>query len=99
MTVIEIARFRLAVGADERELLREDDRVQREYVPRQPGFISRETARGEDGEWLVLVHWQTERDADASMSKFMDDPTTRGFVGMLDGSTVSMKRYSLVQGA
>lgn len=96
MAVVEIARFKLAAGADEQTFLRENERVQREYTPNQPGYISRELAKGEDGEWLVIVHWRTEQDADASMARFMGDPTAQGFVAALDASTASMKRYSIV---
>jgi len=96
MAIIEIARFKLAAGVDEQTFLRENKQVEREYIPKQPGFISREAARGEDGEWLVVVHWQTEQDADASMNKFMGDPNSQGFVAALDNSTVSMKRYNIV---
>ena len=96
MAIIEIARFKLAAGVDEQTSLRENEQVEREYIPKQPGFISREAARADDGEWLVIVHWQTEQDADASMNKFMGDPNSQGFVAALDSSTVSMKRYSIV---
>jgi len=96
MAIIEIVRFKLAVGVDEQTFLRENEQVEREYIPKQPGFISREAARGDDGEWLVVVHWQTEQDADASMNKFMSDPDSQGFVAALDNSTLSMKRYNIV---
>ena len=95
MAVVEIVRFRLAAGTDEQTFLQENDRVQRDYIPHQSGYISRETARSDDGEWLVLVHWQSEQDADASMGKFMSDPNTQGFVATLDNATYSMKRYSV----
>jgi len=96
MAIIEIVRFKLAAGVDEQTFLRENEQVEREYIPKQPGFISREAARGDDGEWLVVVHWQTEQDADASMNKFMGDPNSQGFVTALDSSTLNMKRYSIV---
>jgi len=40
--------------------------VEREHVARQAGFVSRESAHGEAGEWLVIVHWRSVKDAEAS---------------------------------
>ncbi|MDO6558116.1 hypothetical protein [Paraglaciecola chathamensis] len=45
-----------------------------------PGFISRETAKGQNGEWLVVVHWVTEEDAEASMRSFMQVPAAADFM-------------------
>ena len=75
MPVIEMVRLKLMPGVDEQPFLQQNDVVQRRYIPNQLGFISRETAKGNDGEWIVVVHWKSMADAEASMQKFTADPT------------------------
>jgi hypothetical protein len=63
-------------------------------VSKQPGFLSRETALGTDGEWLVVVHWPSVEDADASMASFTSASAAQDFMAKLDTSTMTMQRYS-----
>jgi hypothetical protein len=37
--------------------------------PETTGFISRKSAAGDNGEWLVVVHWRSVADAEASMGQ------------------------------
>jgi heme-degrading monooxygenase HmoA len=95
MAVIEIVTLRLRSNATDTQFLAANQRVETEHVMRQPGFLSRETARGDNGEWLVVVHWTSSSAADASMASFASAPATSDFMAVIDGSSMSMKRYSL----
>ena|SRR5947209_3569324 len=97
MAVIETVRFRLADDADEQEFLRENANLEREYILQQPGGLSRETGKADDGEWLFVVHWSMVAYADASMSKFMDEPATQRFNALVAPNTFTMKRYELAR--
>ncbi|CZF84081.1 hypothetical protein GCE9029_04187 [Grimontia celer] len=92
--VIEIATFKLKEGVSYETFAPLDKAVEVEHVTKQPGFISRESAKGQNGEWLVVVHWETEADAEASMNSFMQAPAAGPFVEKIDTSTMSMKHYS-----
>ena len=92
--LIETLTFRLADAADEKTFLETDRLVQTEFMNNQTGLLRRTTARGPDGEWLVVVLWNSERDADASRSKAQAHPSAMGFGALLDGETVRMKRYA-----
>jgi heme-degrading monooxygenase HmoA len=70
-----------------------DAAVGSQHVARQPGFISRESAAGDNGTWLVVVHWRSLRDADASMATFETAPAARAFMDNIDASSMVMKRY------
>lgn len=94
---IEIVTFRLKAGVTEKQFLAENSNVEKDHVAKQPGFISRETARGEDGEWLVVVHWRSVADADASMNSFSTAPGASAFMSLMDDSTMKMKRYDKVK--
>jgi heme-degrading monooxygenase HmoA len=91
--VIEIVTFKLKPGVSVAEFKPIDKAVEREHVAKQPGFVSRESASGADGEWLVIVHWQSEKDAEASMASFSKAPAAAQFMSKIEASTMSMKRY------
>lgn len=92
-SVIEIVTFKLKAGVAAAEFAPIDQAVEREHVSRQPGFVSRESAHGADGEWLVIVHWRSAKDADASMATFEKAPAAAAFMSKIEASTMSMKRY------
>lgn len=94
MSVVETLTFRLAADTDEAAFLDADRRVQTEFVPNLPGFMRRTTARGRDGEWLVVVLWSSESDAEAASKLAKDHPATNAFDALVDASTAEMKRYS-----
>jgi hypothetical protein len=97
MTTVETIRFHLRDGVPDSDFLRHNHEVEARYMALRPGFVSRQTARGGNGEWLVVVHWATEEDADATIKAFFGAPETQGFLGVVDVSTVASGRYELVE--
>jgi hypothetical protein len=93
MAVIETDIFRLTDGADVGRFLDADRRVQTELMLRKPTFLRRTTARGRDGEWLVVVLWGSEADADASRAQLGDDQTNAAFMAFVDETTLTSRRY------
>jgi|SRR5438552_14578418 len=93
MSVVETLTFRLASGSGESAFREADGRVQTEFTYLQPGLARRTTARGGDGEWLVLTLWVSEADAEASEARARDDPAVSALLAMVDRSTVRTKRY------
>lgn len=94
MEVVEIITLRLRDGVTDSQFLAANQRVESEHVVGQPGFLSRQTARADNGEWLVLVHWTSISAAEASMASFASAPATQGFMAVIDGSSLIMKRYT-----
>lgn len=92
--VVEIVTFRLKQGVTVDEFRPLDKAVEVQHVAKQPGFISRESAAGDAGEWLAIVHWRSVEDAEASMASFSDAPATEQFMSKVDESTMSMTRYT-----
>lgn len=91
--VIEVATFQLKQGVSPEEFAVVDKALERDYIAKQPGFVSRESAAGPNNEWLVIVHWQSLQDADASMAAFEKAAPAAGFMAKLNASTMGMKRY------
>jgi len=91
--VIEVVTFKLKPGVSPSDFSAIDKAVEREQVSKQPGFVSRESAHGAGNEWLVIVHWRSTQDADASMASFEKAPSAAKFMSKIDASTMVMKRY------
>lgn len=94
MSVIENLTFRLAAGSDEGAFLEADRRVQSELVPNLAGFMRRTTARGEDGDWLVVTVWGSNADAEACSRLAAGDPVATAFNAFLDQDTIAIRRYA-----
>lgn len=95
-TVVEVVTLNLADGVTVEQFAPVDRAVEEEHVSRQPGFVSREVAAGDDGSWLVIVHWASVEDAQASMDSFAAAPAVARFMEMIDAESMRMTRYDVV---
>jgi hypothetical protein len=93
MAVVDIVTFRLAPGVDEEDFLDVDRRAQTEVFYSQRGMLRRTTARGPDGDWLVLTLWGSGADADASVEACRDDATVSRWLASLDPASIATRRY------
>jgi hypothetical protein len=92
--IIEIVTFKLKEGVTPGEFEPIDKAMQHQYVAKQPGFVARESAHGENGEWLAIVHWETAKDAEASMTTFVTAPAAQPFMSKVQAETMGMTRYT-----
>lgn len=75
--LIDITVFQLRDGVDEAAFLAADKQAQAELSPAR-GFIRRTTARGKNGNWLVLTFWgDSEPMATSAALDDLIDPATR----------------------
>lgn len=94
MSVIETLTFRLGPHVDAAAFLDADKRVQAEFVYQQPGVVRRTTARGDNGEWIVLSLWRSAADADAAATLSTRDPAAAAFAACLEPSSGRTTRYA-----
>ena len=87
MSVIEIQTFQLADGVDPAVFVEADARAQTEVAYRQSGLVRRTTAKGDDGEWLVVTLWASNEQADAATSALA------GLSAFVDRATLRTARY------
>jgi hypothetical protein len=97
MSVVEAHTFRLVADADEAGFLAADTRVQTEVYYRQPGLVRRTMARSADGEWLALMIWRTEADAEAGSWRAGDHPLTSAFRAQIDTSSMGTRCYATLE--
>jgi hypothetical protein len=94
--VIELMQFRLLPEASVDEFLTADHRLQTEFAYQQPGLLRRTTARGNDGEWVVIDHWRSAELAYACSEQWEHDEIAQAFMRFVDSASVRVQRYSTV---
>lgn len=72
MPCIEWAPFRLADNVTEAEFLAASEALQDDFLRGQPGFVSRDLLRDDDGGYVDLVVWQDRASVDAAMARVTD---------------------------
>jgi len=85
--------FRLVPGTQEADFLAADRAVQEDFAYHQPGLVRRTTARGENGDWIVLDLWRSSADSDACAVRWDADPVARRFMDFIDRSTLRSSRW------
>lgn len=96
MATIEIVTFHLKDGVERDTFLTQNRNVEQNLVSKMPGFVSRETAVNDDGEVVVVLHWESPEAAQGSMDKFVPAPESQDFQALIDMDTFKMTRYEKV---
>jgi len=93
MAVIETTTLRLADGVDDATFLAADEKVRTGFLYRQPGLVRATTARGDDGEWIVVVLWASDDDATAAERAARNDTANNRLMSLVDATSVDRRRY------
>jgi hypothetical protein len=93
---LEIVTFHLKTGVSTEAFLAETMSMERNFLGKLKGFKDRDTGISGEGEVVVVLHWETPEDAQASINKFVESEQTKAFTGMIDMETFVMKRFDLV---
>lgn len=93
--VLEVTTFKTKSIANSLTFNKLDAVVESNFTIKQPGFIKRQSGINQNGEYVVLVYWETLEDAQASMEKFMSDPSVADYASMIEGSSMKMSRYTV----
>jgi hypothetical protein len=86
MAAIDATTFRLADGVDEGDFLDADEHVRTGFLYQQPGIVRATTAKADDGQWILLVVWASEEDADAANQQAETDPAVQRFRQLTAGA-------------
>lgn len=96
-SVLEVTTFTLNNNANPQTFNDLDAAVEENFTRHQPGFIKRESGVNQKGEYVVIVYWDSQENADASMQKFMGDPSVADYAGMINAETMQMNRYNIAK--
>ncbi len=96
-TIMEVTTFNIQSNVNPDDFANRDKQIESDYTSKQPGFIKRQSAVNEKGEYVVIVFWETMKDADVSMNKFMGDESVADYAQMIEGTSMKMSRYLMSQ--
>lgn len=89
MGVVETQTFRLREGVSEEDFLAADKALQEGFAYLQEGILRRTTARGIDGDWIVVTLWYSIDNARAYADTL--HPLKYGFLDLIEH--VEIRRY------
>lgn len=95
MAVIEIARYKLQTGADEQALIDAEKEIQHGPARQYQGNLGRELSRGENGEFILIMHWESQAAADGWNTVLFQNPAGQILGKLIDPTT--MHKETLVQ--
>jgi hypothetical protein len=95
MAVVEVTAFTLS--GDEQAFRVVDARMQTDFAYQQAGLLRRTTARGDDGQWLVLTMWSDDASADVAARNALDDDVAREFASYAKPKSMRTKRFTLLE--
>ncbi|SHI59687.1 nuclear transport factor 2 family protein [Aquimarina spongiae] len=94
-TIMEVTTFQVNEGVNPDDFEKRDAQIESDFTSKQPGFIKRQSGVNEKGEYVVIVYWKSIPNADASMNKFMSDPSVADYAQMINANTMKMSRYGM----
>ncbi len=86
---VEVVLFKLKPGVEEAAFVRASDALL-PVLRAMSGFVRRELLKGEDGQWIDLVHWNSLAEAQAAAEQVPHLPACHPFLGMIDETSVTM---------
>lgn len=89
----EAITMTLNEGADVEAFLAANDVIREQYASLQPGFVARQSGVTEDGEWVLVVHWENAADSAASIAGFGEAPGLEEFMSFIDADSMIVTVY------
>lgn len=82
---VEWAPFNIAQQVTEVALLKAADRVEKEFLQKQKGFVRRELLRQDDTHWVDLVYWENAESATMAASAANESEACNGYFSLMQG--------------
>jgi len=82
--IVELAKIRLAKGKTEADLLAASDQFQKDFLDAQDGFIRRELVREPSGDYIDIIHWESQAHADAVGAKIETSEDIGAYFSLMD---------------
>jgi hypothetical protein len=95
-TAIELVLFRLKPHVSEADFLSVLSATT-EWLAHQPGFIMRRHGRGDSGERIDYLEWESMEYAKAAAEKFPAAPEIRAFLDAIDPASILTRHFEVIQ--
>jgi predicted ester cyclase len=91
---IETATFRLKPGVTDEQLLALERRIRAGRIAGQPGYISRELAKDQNGTWLIIMRFADRAHLDAWLGELKGVPEMQEMGGMIEMASMKTDRFN-----
>lgn len=92
--VLEVVLFKPKADVTNEVLIKTAASID-EFIKDQTGFIKRELAQTENGQWIDIVHWTDMESAHHAAEAAMSSPICLPFFSLIDESTINMSHYTI----
>ena len=86
MIVVEFIRYKLLEGTKTDDFLKAAEKMI-PYLKTQKGLIDWQLCKGEDGNWIEILHWKSLDEAKKAAKKVLELDSVQAFVKFIDEST------------
>jgi hypothetical protein len=86
---IEVAPFALKPNVTEEQLLVASERLEREFLQHQSGYLGRATSRLANGRWADIVLWRSEEHAMAILPLIPQNDACAAYFSCMQGADTS----------
>jgi heme-degrading monooxygenase HmoA len=93
--VIELVLFRLREDLPDEEVVAASGKIN-PVLHKMPGFISRNLAKTEDGQWADVVYWDSMINAKQAAKNILEYNECKQYFGMIDTETSQMKHFEIL---
>lgn len=90
---IQVGTYHTKKGVKMADFKKIDSLMEQVYTSKQPGFISRESGIDQKGNWLVVVSYDTEANANAAYERFKTNPLAADFRNNIDTASLSLQNF------
>ena len=89
--IIEITQFKLVDGVTEESFLQDTTNEQKGFLEKQAGYAgTRQLLKGDGGEWVDIVHWESLENAQKAQEAAMRSETCMPMFQKIDPSSIKM---------
>ena len=86
---VEVVLFRAKAGISDEQVLHGSAQIQ-QWLESAAGYLKREVSKGDDGQWVDIVHWRTLTEAQQAAQQLMADPAAADLISFIDPESVTM---------
>lgn len=96
MEYLEIVKYRLKQGVTDEQFLAAEKIVRNGMIKDTKGYIGRELSKSEDGEWCLILRYETKENMDALIAalKVRRDPSLMEYANAIDFSTMRTEFFT-----
>jgi len=93
-TIVEMVLYNINDGINLKDAQKEIMRLNN-FISKQKGFVSRNTSKSEDGQFLDIVYWTDLNSAKSASEKAMKDPKVLESFKVMDENNMIFKYFTI----